>query len=270
LFPHLNVLDNVCYGPRASGESRARAIERARESLARVGLVGLDARLPGELSGGQQQRVALARAMVLEPKVLLFDEPLSNLDARLRRHVRDEIRSLQQTLGLTVVYVTHDQGEALAISDRIVVMNNARIAQEGSPRELYEAPADRFVANFMGEASILPAEIAAIDGETASVRLGPLSLALPRRGLGIGPAGLAIRPHAVRLSGNAADGASLRGTIQRAVYAGDHMEYDIALDGFSDTLFAIDAQVGAPLAKGAAVGVGLATSGLALLKRTAP
>src|SRR5579862_9944184 len=138
------------------------------EKITLVGLKGLEGRAPSELSGGQQQRVALARAMVLEPKVLLFDEPLSNLDARLRRRVRDEIRSLQQSLGLTVVYVTHDQSEALAISDRIIVMNQARIAQDGSPRELYETPADRFVVNFMGEASILPVAITAVDGEMAT------------------------------------------------------------------------------------------------------
>ena len=194
LFPHLSVLENVCYGLRSSRVPKQQAIEQAKVKLDLVGLTGLEHRLPSELSGGQQQRVALARAMVLEPKVLLFDEPLSNLDARLRRRVRDEIRGLQQALGLTVVYVTHDQSEALAISDRIIVMNSARIAQDGTPRELYEAPADRFVVNFMGEASILPVEILSIDSGTATVRLGETLLLLPSRGLPTGRAALAVRP----------------------------------------------------------------------------
>jgi iron(III) transport system ATP-binding protein len=265
LFPHLNVLDNVCYGLRSSGVPKRFAAEQARAKLDLVGLTGLEGRIPGELSGGQQQRVALARAMVLEPKVLLFDEPLSNLDARLRRRVRDEIRSLQQSLGLTVVYVTHDQSEALAISDRIIVMNHARIAQDGAPRELYEAPADRFVVNFMGEASILPVEIAGCDGDAAIVRLGATTLLLPRRGLGIGKAELAIRPHAVQLSRLPdADGA-LCGSIRRVVYGGDHIEYDVILEGFAEMVFVVDANVSAPFAEGDAVSVKFSQTGLALL-----
>jgi iron(III) transport system ATP-binding protein len=265
LFPHLSVLDNVCYGLRSSRVPKRQAAEQARTKLDLVGLTGLEDRLPSELSGGQQQRVALARAMVLEPKVLLFDEPLSNLDARLRRRVRDEIRSLQQSLGLTVVYVTHDQSEALAISDRIIVMNNARIAQDGTPRALYEAPADRFVVNFMGEASILPVEVAGLDGDTAIVRFGEVTLSLPRRGLGIGKAELAIRPHAVCLSRymGASDGP--RGTIRRAVYGGDHMEYDVTVSEFTWTLFVVDSHVSAPFAEGDEVCVTFSPTGLALL-----
>ena len=141
LFPHMSVLENVRYGLDVSGVAKPVAGERARAALATVGLDGLADRLPSELSGGQQQRVAVARALVLEPSVLLFDEPLSNLDARLRRQMREEIRELQQRLSLTVVYVTHDQAEAMAVSDRIIVMDKAAIAQEGAPRELYEAAA---------------------------------------------------------------------------------------------------------------------------------
>jgi iron(III) transport system ATP-binding protein len=137
LFPHMSVLENVRYGLDVAGVAKADAVARARDTLAAVGLQGFDARLPAEVSGGQQQRVALARALVLEPSVLLFDEPLSNLDARLRRRMREEIRELQQRLRLTVVYVTHDQSEAMAVSDRIVVMNHGTIAQAGTPRELY-------------------------------------------------------------------------------------------------------------------------------------
>ena len=166
------MIENVAYGLTVSGMRRAEAHGRAEQALALVGLAGFGARLPSELSGGQQQRVAVARAVVLEPQVLLFDEPLSNLDAKLRRHVREEIRDLQRQLGITAVYVTHDQAEALAISDRVIVMSNAAIAQEGSPRELYEEPADRFVADFIGDANIVEVEIVGVDGDEAEVRLG--------------------------------------------------------------------------------------------------
>jgi iron(III) transport system ATP-binding protein len=139
LFPHMSVLDNVAYG-RAPAAARGARRTTPRGGARRRGLLELADRLPSELSGGQQQRVAIARALVLEPRVLLFDEPLSNLDARLRRQMREEIRALQQRLGITVVYVTHDQEEALGVSDRIIVMNHAVVAQEGGPRDLYEAP----------------------------------------------------------------------------------------------------------------------------------
>lgn len=154
LFPHMSVIDNVRYGLKVSGVSVAEATERAHVALENVGLKDFDNRLPSELSGGQQQRVAVARALVLEPSVLLFDEPLSNLDARLRRSMRDEIRSLQQRLGLTVAYVTHDQSEALAVSDQIIVMDAGTIAQAGTPEDLYERPVSEFVAGFMGEAML--------------------------------------------------------------------------------------------------------------------
>jgi iron(III) transport system ATP-binding protein len=175
LFPHMNVIENVRYGLDVSGVHKAEAQERAQKSLALVGLAGYEERLPSELSGGQQQRVALARALVLEPSVLLFDEPLSNLDARLRRSMRDEIRQLQQRLGLTVAYVTHDQSEALAVSDQIIVMEAGRIAQAGTPQDLYERPTSAFVAGFMGEAVLF-------DGQSLSdgtVQLGPLRVVPP-------------------------------------------------------------------------------------------
>ncbi|RWK53751.1 MAG: ABC transporter ATP-binding protein, partial [Mesorhizobium sp.] len=145
--------------------------ERARAGLELVGLSNFGDRLPSQLSGGQQQRVAVARALVLEPQVLLFDEPLSNLDAKLRRRVREEIREIQQKLGLTVVYVTHDQEEALAVSDRIIVMNNAVIAQDGTPRDLYEQPANAFVADFIGEANMFQCEVVSVEGDSAIVHL---------------------------------------------------------------------------------------------------
>ena len=171
LFPHMSVLENVCYGLRRSGQAKAEADAHAREGLKQVGLEGFETRQPSELSGGQQQRVAVARALVLKPSVLLFDEPLSNLDARLRRQMREEIRELQQRLGLTVVYVTHDQQEAMAVSDRIIVMNAGRIEQPGGPRDLYERPATPFLARFMGESNPARGNVRRLAPGKVSVRL---------------------------------------------------------------------------------------------------
>ena len=164
LFPHMTVLENVCYGPLSTSSDKAKAKTLAHAKLEMLGLAGLGDRLPSELSGGQQQRVAVARSLVLEPAVLLFDEPLSNLDAKLRRRVRQEIRDLQQSLELTVIYVTHDQEEALAVSDHIIVMEAGRIAQKGTPHELYESPASRFLADFIGDANLVDGEIEVGDG----------------------------------------------------------------------------------------------------------
>jgi len=191
LFPHMTVLQNVCYGLSVSRVPARETEERARAALATVGLTGMDKRYPSELSGGQQQRVAVARALVIEPAVLLFDEPLSNLDARLRRSMREEIRSLQQRLGLTVAYVTHDQSEALAVSDQIIVMDGGTIAQAGTPQDLYERPCSTFVAGFMGEAMLY-------DGESlpdGRVKVGPVLLN-PRHTRAAGPVKVAVRPEA--------------------------------------------------------------------------
>ena len=263
LFPHMNVLENASYGLRASGIARAPAERMAREKLALVGLAGFEARLPSELSGGQQQRVAVARAIVLEPKVLLFDEPLSNLDAKLRRRVRDEIRALQQDLRLTVVYVTHDQEEALAVSDRIIVMSQARIAQDGTPRELYEQPASRFVADFIGNANLIPVTLRHLDAVRGEAMLTTLPLAVAHRGVPAGPALLAVRPHAVRLSPT---GDGIPGRIAHAAYLGGHMEFAVALDGIAAELFAIAPETATPLAAGQAVRVTFDPAGLAVVR----
>ncbi len=229
LFPHMTVLENVCYGLRASGKNKKQSIERAEHGLDLVGLAGYGSRLPSELSGGQQQRVAVARALVLEPQVLLFDEPLSNLDAKLRRQVREDIRDIQQRLSLTVVYVTHDQEEALAVSDRIIVMKNAMIAQVGSPRELYEQPASEFVADFIGEANILDAEIIAVHDGVATVQVGDIPLSLDARGLGTGTAKLAVRPNRILMQPIEAGSANaLIGRVEKATYVGNRIEYMVS------------------------------------------
>ncbi len=261
LFPHMTVLENASYGLRASGLPRAQAERQARDKLALVGLAGFESRLPSELSGGQQQRVAVARAIVLEPKVLLFDEPLSNLDAKLRRHVREEIRALQQQLRLTVVYVTHDQQEALAVSDRVIVMNAGRIAQDGAPRALYEQPASRFIADFIGDANLVPVTLRRLDDHLATVTLAGLTLTLPHRGAADGVAELAIRPHAVRL--DAAGG--LPGRIAKAAYLGSHMEYEVAVDGVLHELFVVGQDVAAPLTAGRPVTLTFDPAGLAVV-----
>ena len=263
LFPHMNVLDNVCYGLRASGMARGPAQVLAREKLALVGLEGFDERLPSQLSGGQQQRVAVARAIVLEPEVLLFDEPLSNLDAKLRRQVRDELRALQRALKLTDVYVTHDQQEALAVSDRIIVLDGGRIAQDGAPRALYERPASRFVADFIGDANLVPVGLRRLDDATAEIRLGALTLTLPHHGAADGTATLAVRPQAVRF---AAEGG-LPGTVLKAAYLGSHMEYELSLADVREPLFAVVADVAQMRAAGEPVRVMLDPAWLAVVAR---
>jgi iron(III) transport system ATP-binding protein len=221
LFPHMSVLENVSYGLVVSGVSRHEAVRRAKAAMESVGLTGYDQRSPSELSGGQQQRVAVARSLVLEPSVLLFDEPLSNLDARLRRSMREEIRALQQRLRLTVAYVTHDQSEALAVSDQIVVMNAGLIAQAGTPQELYEQPDSEFVAGFMGEAMLFAGEALA-DG---SVRVGPLTVH-SRRPVRPGAVKVAVRPEAWQVVPRAA--GVLDGTLTKLAYLGSFQELTVA------------------------------------------
>jgi iron(III) transport system ATP-binding protein len=263
LFPHMTVLENVAYGPVVTGVPRGRAHEQAREKLALVGLQGLDARLPSELSGGQQQRVAVARALVLEPEVLCFDEPLSNLDAKLRRRVREDIRELQQRLGLTVAYVTHDQQEALAVSDRIIVMDHAAIAQSGTPRELYEAPVSLFVADFVGDSNLIDAELASRNGVAGRVRLGGVELELPHRGTAPGPVKVAVRPEALRLSTRSPAEPALAGQIAKAAYLGTHMEYTVSTS--VGELFVVDRSVSRPVPAGTPVWVAFEEHGVTVV-----
>ncbi|MBZ9790040.1 ABC transporter ATP-binding protein [Rhizobium sp. 3T7] len=236
LFPHMTALDNVAYGLESSGLKRKEARERAEEGLQLVGLAGMGQRLPAELSGGQQQRVAVARALVLGPQVLLLDEPLSNLDARLRRRVRTEIRELQQRLGFTAVYVTHDQDEALAVSDQIIVMKDGEIAQKGAPRDLYDQPASAFIADFMGEANVVPCDIVGIDGDHATINVEGLLHRVASRNMRPGPAQLAVRPNAITLAPK--NGGAFSGQITHAAYLGDHVEYEVKTN--NGTLFVVD------------------------------
>ena len=230
LFPHLTVFDNVAYGLRITKRPAAEVARAVDEALALTGLQGLEGRAPAALSGGQQQRVALARALALRPKVLLFDEPLSNLDAKLQRRMRGEIRALQQRLGITALYVTHDQAEALAISDRIAVMHRGRIHQVGRATDVYTRPATRFVADFIGEANFLAARIVAVDGDARRVEVGPLTLTVAGGPGAPGPATLVVRPETIairpRHPGERAAEA-LAGEVERAAYLGTAGEYTV-------------------------------------------
>lgn len=256
LFPHMTVLQNVSYGLTVSGVAKAECLTRSREAMATVGLSGFEERLPSELSGGQQQRVALARALVLEPAVLLFDEPLSNLDARLRREMREEIRSLQQRLKLTVAYVTHDQSEALAVSDQIIVMNAGEIAQAGTPQALYERPNSEFVAGFMGEAVLFDGTSDA-DGQ---VQVGPLQFPSPNRAVS-GAVKVAIRPEAWRVS--AAGSAGLQGTVAKTAYLGSFQE--LTVDTALGAVFIISADVQGSWPLGTPVALSLSGAGVSVV-----
>ena len=256
LFPHMTVVENVMYGLRMSGLAREAARARATETMVNVGLPGYEDRLPSELSGGQQQRVALARALVLRPAVLLFDEPLSNLDARLRREMRDEIRALQRRLGLTVAYVTHDQGEALAVSDNIIVMDHGEIAQCGTPQQLYERPATEFVAGFMGEAMLFPGSVT----HGGQAQLGPLRFTLRDAAAAQGPVKIAVRPEAW-VVGPPGSGMSAR--LAKAAYLGGSYEYTFHTE--LGSVFVVSSDVARAVPLESDVGLSLADHGVCVV-----
>ena len=229
LWPHMTVAQNVGYGLKLRDISSSEIAKRTQAVLEKVRLTGLGGRYPGQISGGQQQRVALARALVLNPKILLLDEPLSNLDAKVRIQVRAEIRKLQKELGITTVYVTHDQEEALTLSDRIVVFNQARVFQLGTPRELYERPRNRFVADFIGINNMVDGTVQRSERETLEMQtpLGVLR-ALPNGELRAGEKCIAcIRPENVAFGSKEAN--LLKGNVSFAAYLGNTLRYDVDL-----------------------------------------
>ena len=271
LWPHMTVFQNIAYGLRLR---RVRGVEleaRVAEGLRKVNLSGLEARYPGQLSGGQQQRVALARALVLSPDLLLLDEPLSNLDAKIRVQVRTEIRALQQELRITTVYVTHDQEEALSLSDRVAVMRDGHVLQLGPPRELYERPRTRFVADFVGTNNLVPGTVIEAAGETVTVDtgLGPLQARTPQggEGLGVGRRSvLAIRPENVTVGPTGAtptsgDGNRCAGRVAMAAYLGNTLRYDVeTVGGLTLKADIQDAWHHEPLARGTPVTLAFPTS----------
>jgi iron(III) transport system ATP-binding protein len=231
LFPHMTVEQNVGYGLRVVKTPSDEIRRRVHEVLEMVAMDGFQRRYPDELSGGQQQRVAVARAMVLRPKVLLFDEPLSNIDSKLRRSMRDDIRRLQQTSGITSIYVTHDQAEALAVSDEIIIMRNGVIEQQGPPQALYHRPETTFVANFIGESNVVDAELRGA-GEGRQIVFGEavvdVTADMPMADR-TGPIKLSLRPEVIEIKpmGDAASPQDLRGVVVQRAYMGPVIEYSI-------------------------------------------
>lgn len=228
LFPHLNVFDNISYGLKLRKMPTEEIQKNVSEILHLVGLEGLDRRQPNQLSGGQQQRVALARALIMKPSVLLFDEPLSNLDAKLRIAMRHEIRRIQKEFGITSVYVTHDQAEAMSMSDRIIIMKSGILQQIGTPQEIYHHPANRFVADFIGLANLIPVEMLSCTGQQATVLLGENELIVPVAKTCTATSGevsLVIRPETVKIS---AEGP-ISGEVLTSVFMGAYQDYQIKL-----------------------------------------
>ncbi|MDM8530761.1 ABC transporter ATP-binding protein [Anaerolineales bacterium HSG25] len=232
LFPHMSVFENVAFGLRIQHVTPLK--EKVEAVMSLMDLAGLEDRSPHQLSGGQQQRVALARALVMEPRVLLFDEPLSNLDAKLRVHMRTEIRRLQQRLGITSLYVTHDQAEAMGLSDRIVVMNNGHIEQVGTPAEIYLKPASVFVADFMGRSNFIKSTVLTnLEGKLGLDFFGK-SIALQWDERSFVPdeaVYLIIRPEAVKLTSDQKTEARLEGEVKHAEYLGSQVDYVVEVSG---------------------------------------
>jgi ABC-type Fe3+/spermidine/putrescine transport system ATPase subunit len=235
VWPHMSVFENVAFGLRLQKLTRAEIAERVDRVLGAVGLEGLERRHPGQLSGGQQQRVALARSLVVEPSILLLDEPLSNLDAKLRERMRTELKTLQRRTGITFVYVTHDQAEAMALSDRIVVFNQGTVQQVGTPRDVYERPANLFVADFMGLVNKVPGTLIERREGSARIQIGGQTIeALTGDGVGAtGPVVVAIRPEAIRLGNpeQVTGNNVLAGTIVESSFLGNIVDHQIDVGG---------------------------------------
>jgi iron(III) transport system ATP-binding protein len=226
LFPHMTLGENIGYGLKMLGVSGAQIRQRVSEAMELVDLAGYENRFVDQISGGQQQRVALARALILKPKVLLFDEPLSNLDANLRRSMRDKIRELQTRFNITSLYVTHDQSEAFAVSDTVLVMNKGRIMQMGAPQTLYRQPVSRFMAGFMGEANFFPACVSGDSVDVLGYRLPrPENLASTQQGECL----LGVRPEAISLRHEGAE--SQRCAVRQVVYMGPQYEVTVEWQG---------------------------------------
>ena len=229
LLPHYNVFDNVAYGLKIRKIPKKVIKEKVTNILKLVELEGMESRMTNQLSGGQQQRVALARALVLEPGVLLFDEPLSNLDAKLRVSMRTEIRKIQQKVGITAIYVTHDQSEAMSISDKIIIMSNGKVEQIGTPQEVYYTPKSRFVADFIGEANFLDAKVIDVPEGKATIQIGGSMVSVGNYvGAEVGEeVSLVLRPEAVTLSGE----GHLPCTVTLSTFMGSYQYYQAEVDG---------------------------------------
>lgn len=230
LFPHMTVFDNVAYGLKLRKETKESTREKVIKALAQVQLEGYEDRKPSELSGGQQQRVAIARSLVLQPKVLLLDEPLSNLDAKLRMIMRDEIRRLKEELNLTIIFVTHDQEEALSISDRVIVLNGGKLQQLDRPEEVYQHPTNEFVANFVGNANLLPGEVVE-ENDDHYFNTQDMKFIIEEQDKKEGIA--LIRPEVIELS----EEGLIEGVVRNRIYHGNSVRYEVQV---GDTVLLVD------------------------------
>jgi len=269
LFPHMTVEENISYGLKVRGDSSVKIKKKVDGIIQLIGLDGLAKRQPRELSGGQQQRVSLARAMVMEPKVLLFDEPLSNLDAKLRVSTRLEIRKLQQRVGITSVYVTHDQEEAMMLSDKVVIMKAGMIQQIGTPSEIYAHPVNRFVAGFIGKANFLQAEVTTIEGTQFVMSVFGKKIVAPcwdksiKKGEQVT---VVVRPESI-LIGKTQEG-KVKGTVTNSVYFGSQMLYEVQVtDGQVFRIEVPDPQQQVRYSVGTSVGLTFKDKSLHVLPR---
>jgi spermidine/putrescine transport system ATP-binding protein len=242
LFPHMNVFENVAFGLRRKAVARPEITRRVGEMLDIVDMAGRSERRPRELSGGQQQRVALARALVNNPRALLLDEPLGALDLKLRQAMQVELKRIQREVGITFVYVTHDQGEALTMSDRIAVMNDGSIEHLGTPREIYEHPRTRFVAGFIGTSNLLTGTVTRLDGDRAVIQIGPdEQIIVPVQDRPVGEGSrleLTVRPEKIELTAERppGEGCALRGTVTEVVYLGTSTNFSVTTSAGADVV----------------------------------
>jgi spermidine/putrescine transport system ATP-binding protein len=272
LFPHLSVEDNVAFGLRYKDVSKTEARKKVGDALALVRLEGFEKRRPSQLSGGQQQRVALARALILNPAVLLLDEPLGALDAKLRKALQIELKSLQQEVGITFIYVTHDQEEALTMSDRLAVMSNGRVEQVGTPSQVYEEPATAYVADFLGVSNLMDARVVGSDREgRITVKLGDFELAAVRGDLEArGDVKVTIRPERIRLEEHGSSGENrVPAMVERVVYVGSTLQVIVHLaPGQTLQAWIQNAGEGMPYQQGSPISVHLPPDALRVLVDT--